>query len=286
MKKTKIIIFCLLSLLILTIAGNAAGYNGSFTHTDYSSSASPTLDGQYTDSTEWSASGSKTFGLNGLFRDEWVSGTPTYEYLLIETSDNTSDSGDYWEICYDSSNASISQTPPNNGTAPEWDDTRIVITGHGGSQTLTWYQGNGVAWVVNSSQPASSVFSFSESLATWGSVSSSPHYILELRINKQDTSMGTNILGYNFAIRVAYNDARPGGNGLQAWPPSPASANNPNSWGYVTYSSSANSTPDPTPESLSIVAVLSLSSVAVIAGVVLLHKRQKITRISPTVAVP
>jgi hypothetical protein len=284
MKKARKIVFCLLSLFILAIAGNTAAYNDAYTHTDYASSTLPTLDGQYTDSGEWVASKSQTFGTNGLFRNEWTSGTPTYESLLIETTDNTTDAGDYWEICYDSSNSSISQTPPNNGTAPEWDDTRIVIMGHGASSTLTWYQGNGTHWVVNASKPTIDVFDYKDSLASWGSVSSSPHYILEMRVDKQSTSMGTCIVGYNFAMRVAYFDNHTGGNGLQYWPPG-SSSNVPDSWGYIPYSSSANSTPDATPESLTVIVVLTLSSVAVIAGVVLLNKRRETTPISKSVVI-
>jgi|WetSurMetagenome_2_1015567.scaffolds.fasta_scaffold89164_2 hypothetical protein len=289
MKKNKLAVLSLIILSILLLAaGNAVAYDSAYTHTDYAkSSPTPVIDGIYTDSSEWSASHSDTFGVNGLFRDEWVSASPnTCTFMLVETADNTNDAGDYWEMCYDSS--SDTNNPPNNGLLPQWDDTRIVITGHGGSQTWKWYYGDGTQWVENISKPAATVFYFQETNATWGSVTSSPHYILEMLLHKQDISMiNIPVVGRNFAMRVAYNDAHSGGYGLQAWPPT-SDRNIPNSWGYVPYSSSATTPADPTPENLDGtvgIVVITLLSVAVIAGAVHLHKRQKITPISKSVAV-
>ena len=46
-----------------------------------------------------------------------------YENQLIETSDATDDTGDYWEICFDGS--------ADGGAAPQADDFKVVIAGHG-----------------------------------------------------------------------------------------------------------------------------------------------------------
>ena len=79
-------------------------------------------------------------------------------------------------------------------------------------------------------------------------------------------------MGYTWAQYVAYYDAHDGGNGLQQWPPTPASANVPDGWGYITYAQEPNPIPN-IPEGIGIVVVLSVSSVA-IAGGLLLRKRQ------------
>ena len=104
MKKIGIAVFCVLSLFALGLAGSATAYNATYTHTNYLSSTIPTIDGTYAQGDEWLASGTQTFGANGIFRDEWVM-TPTTANLLIETADGTNDAGDQWIICFDSTEA-------------------------------------------------------------------------------------------------------------------------------------------------------------------------------------
>jgi hypothetical protein len=104
------------------------------------------------------------------------------------------------------------------------------------------------------------------------------HYVLELTIDKSDTSLGSVPMGYTWAQFVSYFDAHAGGNGLQQWPPAPASANVPDSWGYITYESAANPTPD-LPEGIGLVVMLGVSSVAAV-GAVLLRKRTKIANLN------
>ncbi len=266
MKKGLIVVYCMLSIFTLTLAGYVAAYDANFTHTDYMSSIMPTIDGTYVANDEWVASLAENFGTNGIFRDEWSMTAGTFENLLIETSDATNDAGDYWQICYDSS--------ADGGAAPSaTDDFRVDITGHGASPNVTWYRGTGTGW-TQVAGPAAGIFDCAQSLSSSPRISAQ-HYVLEMHVDKQDTTtFGIVIVGMNFVMRVAYFDAHAGGNGLQVWPPSSA-RDVPDGWGYVPYATAANPTPD-VPESLGIGVVLAVSSVAVIAGAVLLRKKPQI----------
>jgi hypothetical protein len=255
LKKIIAIFVCIFTFSILALAGNAAAYNTAFTQTDYMGSTLPTLDGQYTSPTEYSAGASLGFGTTGVFRDIWVSSGSVYETFILETMDTTNDATDTYTICYDSN--------ADGGSTPKTDDFKIVITGHGSSATVAWYKGTGTAWAT-AATPAAAIFDFKESLAT-SPTSSTPHYMVEAKIDKQDiTAFGASIIGMNFAMRIAYTDAST--STTQAWPPAPATADNPDGWGYVPYSM------DAVPESLTLGLVLALSSVAVVAGVVLIKK--------------
>jgi hypothetical protein len=118
------------------------------------------------------------------------------------------------------------------------------------------------------------VFAKAEALTTTPKISAA-HYVLEIGI----TAKGDMALGIQWAVRIAYNDAHSGGNGLQMWPP--ASTNtNPATWGYVDYSMSDNPTAD-VPEGFGFIAIAALTTVAVVAGAFFLRKRQ-VTRIVPT----
>jgi hypothetical protein len=102
-----------------------------------------------------------------------------------------------------------------------------------------------------------------------------PHYMVEFRIEKQDTTaFGQVVLGMNFAMCVSYNNTGTGG-GVQTWPPS-ANINNPNTWGYVPYSMSASDTP--VPETVTVSMVLALSTVAVLAGSICLRKKSSLPK--------
>lgn len=276
MKKIGIAIFCVISLFVLSLAGNAIAYNAAFTHILYQSDAAPTVDGTYAPGAEWLASGTQTFGTNGIFRDMWTM-SPNLACLLIETADNTNDAGDYWVVCYDSTESG-GATEPDGGTAPKTNDYKLVVTGHGASATVQWFKGTGTAW---STTPATGVsaglLTQAQSLSVTPKIGT-PHYVLELYIDKSDTSLGTVPMGYTWANYIAYYDAHAGGYGLQQWPPAPASANVPDGWGFITYESAPNPTPD-VPEGISIVAMLTVSSVAMV-GAVLLRKRQKMANLS------
>jgi hypothetical protein len=255
MKKLIGLFVCIFTLSLLLFAGNATAYNSAFTHTDYMGSAMPTLDGKYTTPAEYSAGASLGFGTDGVFRDIWASSGNVFENFILETMDTTNDPTDSYTICYDSN--------ADGGSTPKIDDFKIVITGHGASATVAWFKGTGTAWAT-AATPGAAIFDFKESLAT-SPTSSTPHYMVEAKVDKQDTTaFGAVIIGMNFAMRIAYYDASTGT--TQAWPPAPATADNPDSWGYVPYSMEA------VPESLTLGLVLALSSFAVVAGAVLVRK--------------
>jgi len=262
MKKEKIIVITMLSVLTLTLAGTITAYDDSYTIIDYMCSAPPVIDGQFTSDDEWIASAGVPFGANGIFRNQWLFSTSVFENQLIETADDTNDAGDYWEICYDGN--------ANGGAAPQADDFRVVVQGHGEAATVTWYQGSGSGW-TEITGPSSASFSQAQSLST-SAVISEPHYILELTIDKQSTELGgAQILDQRYAIRFAYYDAHAGGHGLQVWPPE-SNRDAPNGWGYVDYLMIVNPEPD-IPEGFGVGVVIGLSCLAVVAGTVLLRKR-------------
>ncbi len=272
MKHSFIAVFGIIFLCgLINLAAIATAYNAAFTHTLYQTDSPPTIDGTYT-TAEWAASGPQRFGTTGVFRDMWTM-SPNLACLLIETADTTNDAGDYWVICYDST-AAGGATEPNGGPAPQTDDYKLVITGHDASATVQWFKGTGTAW---STTPATGV---SAGLLTQKQSLSAtpawvtPHYVLELYIDKSDTSLGTVPMGYTWAQFVGYYDAHAGGAGLQQWPPTPASVNVPNGWGYITYESNAAPSPSfPTiPEGLTIGTVVLMSFVALVVSYYFLRK--------------
>ena len=275
MKKMGIAIFCVLSLFVLALAfvGNAVAYNPAFEHTLYQGDAAPTVDGTYDQGADWLPSGTQTFGTNGIFRDYWVM-SPNLLCLLIETLDATNDAGDYWVICWDSTESG-GTTEPDGGPSPKTNDYKLVVTGHGASATVQWFKGTGTAWSTTPSTPAEGVLEQAQSLAPYTPKIGTPHYVLEMAISKLDTSMGAPLMGYTWATYIAYYDASTAT--LQSWPPAPASANVPDSWGYIPYATGANPTPD-IPEGIGFVVTLAVSSVAA-AGAVLLRKRQRIANL-------
>lgn len=265
MKKNRIAIVCILSIFVLALAGNAAAYNAAFTHSCYLSETAPTINGQYT-AAEWAAGASIPFGINGVSRNSWTMSPVVFASFCIETWDTTNDAGDYWVITFDST-AEGAETPPNGGTAPQTNDYKLVVTGHT-SPTVQWYKGNGTGWTpvtpAGFTDPA--VFQQAQSLSA-SPMYATPHYIWEMHVDKTNTAgLGTVPMGYNWASYVAYYDAHAGGYGLQSWPPSPASDTNPNSWGYVPYVFEA------APEGFTFGIIVLLSSIAVVAGAVLVRK--------------
>jgi hypothetical protein len=175
-----------------------------------------TLDGKLTASNEWVDAGPLTVLANFTFRDKMLIETNVWEYILIETSDNTNDSSDYLEISVDCS--------ANSGSLPQTDDFKIVIAGH---TNATWYQGNGTAWVP-AAVPSTLYFAWNTSLTT--SLSSNvTHWIYEVAFDRQGLLIA--VAPY---MRVAAFDGNDAGFGLQSWPPT-SSADNPNGWGYIDY---------------------------------------------------
>ena len=93
-------------------------------------------------------------------------------------------------------------------------------------------------------------------------------------IDKSSTELGGPVMGYNWAQYVGYYDAEAGGNGLQSWPPAPATADVPDSWGYVQYDMGANPNPE-VPEGIGFVAMATVSCIALVAGTYYIRKKTK-----------
>ncbi|MCW4002835.1 MAG: hypothetical protein NWE95_02855 [Candidatus Bathyarchaeota archaeon] len=253
-KRLTLIALPLIAVCLLTLAGTVNAVQAGYTHTCYSQTNAVTVDGAWTSPTEWVDAQSTSFGTNAAFRTKYefqMEGSSFLIYLaiLVESTDATNDAGDYLQICFDGSTEMIY----DGGTAPQTNDWKLEIMGHG---TPTWYKGTGTGWVAAT---APSTVQINSTLASSPTIATN-HYIYEIRFEKQAVGVPA-----QFAMRVAVNDARAGGSGLQAWPPT--SPDVPNQWGDVPYST------DPIPESLNMAVLIAVSSVAVIAGSVLLRKR-------------
>lgn len=280
MKKTRIFVFALLSLLLVSLAGIAGAANTDYTHTNYASDYSPTIDGTYMMDDDWYASGTEYFGTGDsyIFRDEWGMVNGVFTALLIESTDDTDDATDKWTICWDGTETGM-QTEPDGGATPTQYDHKLEVTGHGGSQTIEWFQGDGSGWVLLSPQPtgnsAASLYNLTEALTTTPKIAED-HYVLELIVDKQNTEIApAGIIGFNWGQFVSYYDAT--ADATEQWPPADATpagdADVPDTWGYIVYDMAANPVPD-LPDGISIIAMVVVSSAAA-AGAVVFRKRTK-----------
>lgn len=269
MKKVGIFIFCLLSLSVLIFAGTVAAPNYDIEHYLFQGEVEPTVDGTYSPNGEWDASGTQTFGTDGIFRDYWVM-DPNLLCLLIETGDTTDDPGDYWIMCWDSTYEG-GGTEPDGGTAPQVTDNKLVITGHGGSATVQWSQGTGTGW-ANHAGPADGVLVQAQTFSVTPKIGTA-HAVLEMYLYKMDVLGDVPLMGYTWGTFIGYYDAST--DTLQQWPALPASPDNPDSWGFIPYESGPNPTPD-IPEGLTVGVMLMLSTVAVIVSARHFRKRPKL----------
>lgn len=255
MKRVLFAAFCILalcSLLLVNVkAVNAAAASG-YTRTDYSTQVQPTIDGAWTSDDEWTDGEVTTIGEDAAFTSTWDMPSDVYTRFLIEFfSDNTTDAGDYWEMCLDFDNVGGADLG-SSGTY-----YRIYIEGH---SDLTVYQGGASGWTELPS--AESDLEWANSISD-SPTNSTPHCILEMNILK---SAGTNMIDATFGLRVAAYDAN--SSTLVSWPPD-ADRDVPDEWGTQTYVSG------PIPEALTIGVVVLLSSVAVVVSFYFLRKRPK-----------
>ena len=251
-----IIILCGLSPLALVNA-SYAGY----ANTNYQAITTPTIDGAWTTGDEWlDAAVPPSLPAAFQWREKWTYPGDIFEHFLIELfTDNTNDTGDYYQICIDNT--------ANGGAAPQTDDIRIDWVGHSFSG-LHVYKGNGTGWSPYTS------FTWGTDLVIAESLSSSPlnntaHWIMELSMDrsKADFDVSQSTPAYSPWIRVAAYDVSNSGAGVQAWPPT--SQDVPNDWGLES------GVAEVIPESLTIAVVVVLSSIAAIAGFYLLRKHPK-----------
>ena len=272
MKKTCMFIFSVLSLLLLSLVGIVAAPNTDYTHTMYQSSNNPpTIDGTYIVDDDWIASGKEEFGDGAAFHDQWIM-TPNLYCCIVEITDNTTDAGDKLTICFDGTQQGTT-TEPDGGPNPTQYDKKLEVTGHGGSETIQWFKGNGSDWVVTT-DASSELLDLAQNLTSTPTIAAD-HYVYEMNIMKLDESLGSPLVGYTWAQFVSYYDEDTGE--TQQWPPADAtpagSPDVPDSWGYIIYEQNPNPTPT-IPDGISIIAMVALSSAAA-AGAVVFRKRTK-----------
>ncbi len=236
--KLCVILFVLLICFILPASKPAHAQEAGYSHMCYQTPTIPTIDGQW--SSEWNSGLQTTFGTNANFTDEWylAAASPSsvvYYYLLIETMDNTNDTGDVIQICFDGGMTADS--------APSSTDFAINFTSNA---VCTWYQGNGAGW-TQIATPSSSVFQWNESFSS-SPTCSTPHLILEMGLLKTSTALGgTEIIGQEFWMLIETYDANSAGYGLQSWPTvPPSSPDAPSTYGDIPYTLGALPVPTPT----------------------------------------
>jgi len=259
MKKIIVITFCILmlcSLLVLITAGTTMAYDSDYTRTDWPTQVTPTIDGVWTSPDEWTDGEETMIGDNVAFRSTWtfVSMEPfiiTTNFVIEILNDDTNDTGDYWQMCVDST--------LDGGTAPQSGDFKIEVVGHG---DVVVYEGDGSGWVEVT--PSEGAVTFAESISD-SPTSSTPHWIAEFTFNKGGPIPN---MGEYWAFRLAVYDESNSGAGVQAWPP-PSDPDVPDGYGYQSYSS------DPIPEALTIGIMMLLSSVSVLVGYHYLRKRPR-----------
>jgi hypothetical protein len=261
MKRAILVALCIIVLCSLSpLALVNASYSGYAT-TNYSAITSPIEDGAWTTSDEWvDAAVPPNLPTTFQWREKWTQPSDIIEHFLIEFfTDNTNDTGDYYQICIDNT--------ANGGSAPQTDDIRIDWVGHSFSG-LHLYKGNGTGWAPYTSFAWGTDLFIAESLSS-SPLNSTAHWIMELRMDrtKADFDVSQSTPAYSPWIRVAVYDANNSAAGVQAWPPT--SRDVPNDWGLET------GTIENIPESLTIAVVVVLSSVAAVAGFYLLRKHPK-----------
>ena len=207
MKRKLFVAFAFCSLLVLMYAETVTAYNPAYPTTIYSGAIASTVDGYWTTSNEWvDAASPSALPANLVFRNKYTvvfsGGLKVYEWWLVEFfSDNTNDSGDYVQICYDSN--------ATGSAAPKTGDVRIDFVGHTGNASIKTYIGNGTGWTsgtVNDTIVAQTL--------NVSRLNSNAHWITEFRIEKQ-----ANALQITNAIRVAVYDASNPSAGVIAYPP-------------------------------------------------------------------
>jgi hypothetical protein len=259
MKRSFSIAFSVVSLcgLLLLPTTFVRAYYEGYSTTNYQAIETPVEDGKWTTPDEWIDADVPT-NLPATFnwRDKWTWPSNIIEHFLIEFfTDNTTDAGDYFQLCVDCN--------ANGGTAPQDDDFRIDYVGHDVSG-LTVYQGNGAGWEEYSDYTWPDQIYINESISS-SPLDSNPHWIIEVLMDR--TKFDVSGAGYAPWIRIAVYDESNSSAGVQAWPPT--SQDVPDDWGLDT------GTTENIPETLTIVAVVLLSFVAVAVSFYCLRKRPK-----------
>jgi hypothetical protein len=270
MKRALFVAFCILALcsLLVIATGTVKAFQTGYEVTDYVAITTPTMDGNWTASDEWTDAEEKQLegDLNATFRLKYVSDPDlawVNQYYLIEFFDDTTDdAGDYWQICY--AVATEFYGDPTGGTTPQTDCLKFEYVGHAVSG-LAVYQGDGAGWVAYSTYTIPDDVEIVDSFGTTFK-SDTPHWTVEIKIEHNSFAILP-----NFWIYVAVHDESDS-SAVQSWPP--GSSDVPDDWGFMNASQST------IPEVLTIGAIVLLSSVAVVVSFYCLRKRPKTERYS------
>lgn len=252
-----VIVLCGLLSLPTTLVN---AYYDDYETTNYSAIETPVTDGAWTTETEWvDAEVPSNLPVTFHWRDKWTMPGVIMEYYIIEFfTDNTTDSGDYFEYCCD--------RYADGGSAPQEDDIKLEYVGHSGLSGLTVYQGNGTGWEEYTDFTWPSEINIVESISD-SPLDSNPHWIIELTMDRTKFDVSLATPAYCPWIRIAVYDESNDTAGVQAWPPT--SPDVPNDWGLETGSASN------IPEPLTVAAVVFLSTAAVIVSFYFLRKHPK-----------
>ncbi|MCW4004520.1 MAG: hypothetical protein NWE95_11480 [Candidatus Bathyarchaeota archaeon] len=256
MKKVVLGTLLIVALFSLSLPAIVSAIATGYGCTNYSAIVTPTIDGKWTASNEWTDAGVPTNPpTNFAWREKWTWPGDINQHILIEFfTDSTNNTEDYYQICYDRN--------ADGGAAPQADDIKIEWKGHS-SSGLKVYKGNGTGWTQFTGLPAGTVVG-ADTLTT-SPLNSNQHWVFEITINKSNENFDISGSGYSPGIQVGVYDASNSGAGVQVWPLN--SNNNPANWGLET------GTTETIPESPSILAVIALSTIAIIGSVFLLRKR-------------
>jgi hypothetical protein len=132
-----IFLLCVLSLPITPVNSYQEGY----VSTNFQALTTPVTDGKWTTDEEWNdAATPPNLPATFHWRQKWTWPDGIIQHFLIEFfTDNTNNTGDYFQLCMDRTAA--------GGAAPHSNCIRIDWVGHNPSG-LTIYQGNGTHWEV------------------------------------------------------------------------------------------------------------------------------------------
>lgn len=258
MKKAVLIALAIALLCTLSLASFTNATMAGYDFTNYQAITTPTTDGTHT-AGEWIDDSAVPPNLPTafVFREKWsYPSSQIYEHVLIEFfTDNTNDPNDYYQVCWDNS--------ANGGSAPQSDDVKIEWKGHNVAGFKV-YQGNGAGWTQYTGTGAALgteiVIAESQSASP---LNSTTHWVIEMKVYRSGI-FDVSGAGYAPGMSVAVYDASNSAAGVQAWPPN--SVDKPSDWALETGSM------ENIPESLTIIAVVFLSSVAIVTSVVFLRK--------------
>lgn len=260
MKKSVLVAFSILVLCASSLPiALVNAYYQDYSTINYLALEPPVEDGEWTTDDEWEDSMvPPNLPASFHWREQWSWPGNIYEHFLIEFfTDDTDDAGDYFQLCVD--------PLADGGSAPQTDDYRVDWVGHNQSG-LTVYRGDGSGWVIFTDYTWPDHIEIVDSISS-SPLDSNPHWIIELRMDRSKAEFDVVGSGYAPWIRLAVYDESNSSAGVQAWPPT--SRDVPDDWGLEI------GTTESIPESLTIITMVLLSSLAIGISSYLLRKKPK-----------